>query len=381
MIHTNFALRRPVTTLMTFAAVAVIGLVSARLLPLEQYPDVTFPFMGVNIPYQGSTPEEVEELITRPVEDALATLSGIKEIRSSSREDFAEFQIGFDWGTDTEAASFEVRTKLDSIRSQLPAGADRILMFTASIADQPIVTVRLSAERDLSSQYEVLERYLKKPIERIDGVARVELAGVEPREVRILVDAGRIAAHGIEMRELVELLQRSNFSVSAGQITARGERFSVRPIGEFRSLEDIRKLVIDGNVRVGDVAQVELVSPELLLRRHLNGRPAVGIDVFKSTQANIVQVVDDVIEAVERARSVPQMQGISLFIIDNQAEAIRQSLGDVREAGLIGGALAFIVLLVVSASLADHAHRERRSTSFPALHARRAVLLRACRST
>jgi HAE1 family hydrophobic/amphiphilic exporter-1 len=219
-------------------------------------------------------------------------------------------------------------------------------MFTASIADQPIVTVRLSADRDLSSQYEVLDRYLKKPFERIDGVARAELAGVEPREVRILVDAGRIAAHGIDLERLVDLLQRSNFSVSAGRITARGERLSVRPIGELRSLDDVRQLVIDGNVRIGDVAQVELVSPQLTLRRHLNGRPAVGIDVFKSTQANIVQVVDKVIEAVDRAKSLPQMQGISIFVIDNQAEAIRQSLGDVREAGLIGGALAFIVLLL-----------------------------------
>jgi HAE1 family hydrophobic/amphiphilic exporter-1 len=106
VIHTNFALRRPVTTLMTFAAVAVIGLVAARLLPLEQFPDITFPFMGVNIPYQGSTPEEVEELITRPVEDALATLPGIKEIRSSSGR-LAQLQIGFDWGTDTDAASLK----------------------------------------------------------------------------------------------------------------------------------------------------------------------------------------------------------------------------------------------------------------------------------
>ena len=227
--HTDIALRRPVTTLMTFAAIAVIGVVAARLLPLEQFPDVTFPFMGVTIPYPGSTPEEVEELITRPVEDALSTLPGIEQIRSTSGENEATFEIGFDWDTDIDAASFEVRTKLDSIRAQLPRGAERVLMSTASSADAPIIAVRLSAFRDLSSQYEVLDRFLKKPIERIDGVARVQLAGVEPREVRVLVDAGRIAAHGIDLQKLVDLLERSNFSVSAGQITARGERLSVRP--------------------------------------------------------------------------------------------------------------------------------------------------------
>jgi HAE1 family hydrophobic/amphiphilic exporter-1 len=344
--HTDIALRRPVTTLMTFAAIAVIGLVASRLLPLEQFPDVTFPFMGVVIPYPGSTPEEIEERITRPVEDALATLPGIEQIRSTSNENEASFEIGFDWGTDVDAASFEVRTKLDSIRAQLPRGAERVLMFTASVANAPIIAVRLSASRDLSSQYEVLDRFLKKPIERIDGVARVQLAGVEPREVRVLVDAGRIAAHGIDLQKLVTLLERSNFSVSAGQITARGERLSVRPIGEFRTLDDVRNLVIEGNVRIGDVADVELISPELTLRRHLNGRPAVGFDVFKSTQANVVEVVDRVLEAVKQAESLPQMQGISVFVIDNQAQAIRTSLADVREAGLIGGGLAFMILFL-----------------------------------
>lgn len=346
MIHTNFALRRPITTLMSVAAIAVLGIVATKLLPLEQFPDVTFPFMGVTIPYPGSTPDETEELITRPVEDALATLAGIEEIRSTSNENEATFEIRFGWGTDIDAASFEVRTKLDSIRAQLPKAADRILMFTASAADQAVVTIRLSADEDLSSQYDLLERHLKKPIERLDGVARVVLAGVEPREVRILVDSGRIAAHGIDLPRLVRLLERSNFSVSAGQITARGERLSVRPIGEFHSLDDVRNLVIEGNVRIGDVAQVELVSPELTLRRHLDGRPAVGLDVFKSTDANIVDVVDRVLAVVERADDLPQMQGISVFVIDDQADSIRQSLADVREAGLIGGAFAFLVLFL-----------------------------------
>ena len=134
MIHTNFALHRPVTTVMIFAAVATIGALAAKLLPLEQFPDITFPFMGVTIPYPGSTPEEIEEEITRPVEDALATLPGIREIRSRSEGYQSTFEIEFDWGTDVDAAGFEVRTKLDAIRHDLPAAANRILMFTASSA-------------------------------------------------------------------------------------------------------------------------------------------------------------------------------------------------------------------------------------------------------
>jgi len=346
MVHTDFALRRPVTTLMAFAAVAVIGIVSSRLIPLEQYPDVSFPFMGAGVPYPGSTPEETEELITRPIEEALATLPGIEEIESTSTDQDARFEIRFAWGTDIKTAGFEVRNKLDSVRSSLPKTANRMWMWMASTADSPMLTVRFSADQDLSSQFDLLDRYFKKPIERIDGVARVELAGVEAREVRILVDPGRLAAHGVDVRQLVLLLEKSNFSVGAGQITGNGERLSVRPLGEFRSLDEIRNLVIKNNVRVGDVASVELVSPEILRRRHLDGRPAVGLDVFKSTQANVVEVVDRVLEVIEKNKALPQMQGISVFTLDNQAEAIRSSLSDLTEAGLIGAAFAFAVLFL-----------------------------------
>ena len=256
MIHTDVALRRPVTTVMVFLALTLIGLIATKLLPLEQFPDITFPGMQVTIPYAGSTPEEIEELITRPVEEALSTLSGIKELRSTSRENEAEFQIQFDWGTDIDAVSFEVRTKLDSVRGQLPAGADRMLIFAGSFGDQPVVKIRLAANQDLSDAYDVLERHLKRPLERLDGVARVELAGVEPREVRILVDAGRVAAHGVDLRALRSLLERSNFSVSAGEITERGQRMNVRPIGEFRSVDDVRNLLVQEDVRLADIAEV-----------------------------------------------------------------------------------------------------------------------------
>ena len=133
MLHTSTALKRPVTTAMTFIALIVVGLISLHLLPLEEFPDVTFPGMQVIIPYPGSTPEEVEQLITRPVEEALSTLAGIEELRSRSEAEQATFQIQFDWGRDIDAAAFDVRTKLDSIRSELPAGADRILADRKSV--------------------------------------------------------------------------------------------------------------------------------------------------------------------------------------------------------------------------------------------------------
>jgi HAE1 family hydrophobic/amphiphilic exporter-1 len=346
MLHTKVALSRPVTTVMMALAVLAVGVISSRLLRLEAMPDVNFPGMRVVIPYAGSTPEEMELLVVRPVEEALATLSGIEEINASAQSDQAQFDIQFSWDRDLDAAEFDVRTKLDSIRPNLPAGADRMLMFAFSPSDQPIVVIRISSDEDLTDQYDMLEKYLQRPIQRIEGVARVELQGVQPREVRILVDPTRIAAYGVDVRKLRDLLESSNFSVSAGEITENNSRFTVRPIGEFRSLEDVRSLIVAPGVRLADIAQVELVSPELPVGRHMDGKKAVGIDVFKSTQANVIDVADSVIDAVNQAKHLPQFQGIQVLVVGNQADSIRESLTELRNAGLIGAVLSFFMLLL-----------------------------------
>ena len=345
MRHTRLALQRPVTTVMIALALLAIGVISARLLRLEAMPDITFPGMMVTIPYPGSTPEEIEREIVKPVEEALATLSGIEQIEASASSDQAQFQIGFNWDRDADAAAFDVRTKLDSIRPQLPAGADRLLIQAFSPSDQAAVVIRIASDRDLTDQYEMLEKYLQRPIERLEGVARVELQGVQPREVRVLVDPNSLAAYGIDVQQLRELLVRSNFSVSAGEITENGSRFTVRPIGEFNTLDQVRSLIVVPGVRVGDVAQVTLEAPVLTVGRHMDGQKAVGIDVYKATQANVVDVADRVIAAVDEARKVPQLQGIKILIVGNEADSIRQSLRELRNAGLIGAVLSFFMLL------------------------------------
>ena len=346
MLHTRFALRRPVTTLMTFIALSLIGLIATTLLPLELFPDIRFPGISVNIPYAGSTPEEVEQLITRPAEEAIATLSGIKEIRSTSSETGAEMIVFFEWDRDPAAIGFEVRTKLESIRHEFPASANRILTQMFAAGDDRVLAVRIASKEDLSRQYEMLDRYLKKPIERLDGVARVSLEGVEPLELRILVDPVRLAAHGVDIALLRSSLEGANFSVSAGEVTGGQQRFLVRPIGEFQSLDDVRGFIVGGNVRLRDIADVRLVTPELTVGRHLNGRPGVGLDVFKSTGANIVDVADRVMAVVDEQRALPQLQGVDIIILQNQSENIRSSLGDLRNAGLIGAGLALVVLFL-----------------------------------
>jgi HAE1 family hydrophobic/amphiphilic exporter-1 len=346
MFHTRFALRRPVTTLMTFIAIAMIGVIATWFLPLELFPDIRFPGIQITIPYAGSTPEEVEQLITRPAEEAIATLSGIKEIRSTSSETGAQLVVFFQWERDPSAVGFEVRTKLESIRHEFPPSANRILTQMFAAGDDRVLAVRISSEEDLTRQYDTLDRYLKKPLERLDGVARVSLEGVEPLELRILVDPVRLAAYGVDIARLRDSLEGANFSVSAGEVTGGAQRFLVRPIGEFRTIDDVRNFIVTGNVRLHDIADVNMVTPDLTVGRHLNGRPGVGLDVFKSTGANIVDVADRVMAVVEEQRKLPQLQGIQIIVLQNQSENIRTSLTDLRNAGLIGAGLALIVLFL-----------------------------------
>ena len=345
MKHTEFAMRRPVTTVVTFVALALVGLIASRLLPLEKFPDIEFPGIFIQVPYQGSTPEEVERLITRPIEEALATLSGVEQMFSSSTEEQAQVFLRFGWDQSMGAKGIEARAKVDSIRHLLPEDVRRIFVFTGSLGDQPVLQLRISSERDLSDSYDLLDRLLKRRIERIEGVSRVELHGVDPREIRILLKPAQLQAYGIDVADLRDLLIQSNFAVSAGKITAGEQRLSVRPKGEFASVEQIRNLSInEAGLRLRDVADVELRTPDRNYGRHLDRKYAIGVAISKTTGSNLVDVTDRVIAEVEEIGQLPQMQGIKIFSLDNQGDSVKESLSDLLGAGLLGGLLAIIVL-------------------------------------
>ena len=345
MKHTEFAMRRPVTTVVTFVALALVGLIASRLLPLEKFPDIEFPGIFIQVPYQGSTPEEVERLITRPIEEALATLSGVEQMFSSSSEGQAQIFLQFGWDQSMGAKGIEARAKVDSIRHLLPDDVRRIFIFTGSLGDQPVLQLRISSERDLSDSYDLLDRLLKRRIERIEGVSRVELQGVDPREIRILLKTAQLQAHGINVADLYNKLMQANFAVSAGKITAGDQRLSVRPRGEFASVEEIRNLQIDqAGLRLRDIADVALRTPERNYGRHLDRDYAIGLAISKTTGSNLVDVTDRVIAEVEKISQLPQMQGIKIFSLDNQGDSVKESLSDLLSAGLLGGLLAVVVL-------------------------------------
>ena len=345
MKHTEIALKRPVTTVVVFVALALVGLIATRMLPLEKFPDIEFPGIIIEIPYAGSTPEEVERLITRPIEEALATLSGVEQMYSSSSENQARIFLQFDWGQSMGAKGIEARAKVDGIRHELPGDVRRIMIFTGSLGELPILELRISSDRDLSDSYALLDRLLKRRVERLEGVSSVNLYGVDPHEIRILLQPDRLATHGVTIDQVRDLLERSNFAVSAGRITDGNQRFSIRPRGEYQSVDQIRNLVINTeNLRLHDIADVELRSPDRDYGRHLDRSYAIGVAISKSTGANMVDVTDRVMAEIEEIGKLPQMQGINIIDLDNMGDSVRKSLGDLLNAGAIGALLALVVL-------------------------------------
>lgn len=347
-----FALRRPVTISMLFFSLLLMGLGASKLLPLEKFPGIDFPELYVQVPYQDATPAEIEKMITRPVEEALATMSGIKLMRSYSNENNAEIMLRFDWDANIKAKSIEAREKIDAIRHLLPDDVERLMVFKFNLADMPVFQLRLSSDRDISNSYDLLERTLKMPIERVAGVSRVELYGVNKKQISIRLNPDRIAALRINTADLYRQLQSANFSMTAGQFFDLNQKITVNPIGEYQSKEEIADLIVAPNVRLRDVATVEFETPKATEGRHLDRTHAIGLNIFRESGANLVEVSDAVMAEVEKAKNSSAFNGINVFVMQDEANSVTSSLQDLLNSGLIGALLSIIVLYLFLRNLA-----------------------------
>ena len=342
----ELSLRRPVTAVMFYVSLVVIGLIAAFRLPLEQFPDVNVPFILVDLPYPGSTPEEVERTITRPAEEALATLTGIKEMNSNSRPDGANIFIMFsDWDRDIEITASEARDRLDAIRGELPDDLQRYFVLKFSPSDQPVLRVRFAGDRDFRGEYNLIQSQFQRRLERLPGVARVDISGAAAPEIEIAISADRLTAHGLGLNELAAQLRAVNFSVSAGQIDEGRQRLRVQPIGETASLEELRNLVLnDRGLKLSDVANVHARPQAVDYGRRLDGRPAVGLDIFRERNANLVEVSRAILAELQEIHAEPEFRDVQLNIIGDQAEGVSSSIDELVEAGIIGSLLSLLIL-------------------------------------
>lgn len=346
MSFTEYSIRRPVTTMMVFISLVVVGVIATRLVPLEYMPDITFPGAYINIPYPNASPDEVEEQVIKPIEEALATISGVDRINSNSGENGGGIQINFNQGSDIDLKAIEIKEKIESIRNQLPNDFEYYNIYKFEEGGSNTLQLRISSERDLTNAYDLLNRNLKQRIERLDGVGQVNLYGVEKKEIRIELINDRILSYAIDLNDLTRVLQQSSFSTSAGKITDAGLRYNVRPMGELRNVEDIEELIIgENNLKVKDIAVVKYIEPVRNYARHLDQKYAIGLDIVKESSANTIATVDRVLAEIEAINKLPEMQGIGIFEMFNQADGIMISLKELLNSGLIGAILSFLVLL------------------------------------
>ncbi|RPJ43423.1 MAG: efflux RND transporter permease subunit, partial [Candidatus Latescibacterota bacterium] len=325
-----------------------LGLVAVFRLPLGFLPEVEQPEIFVYVPYENSTPEQIERLIVRPLEETLGSVKGLRSMWAMCDSEGGRVRLEFDWGQKMDLARVEVREKVDRVRRELPEDIDEIYVSTDwdDIGGEiPILEGRLSSKRDLSESYDLLDRKIVKPIERIAGVAQVRLDGVNPKEVRINLRAAALEAHRMDIREVSRTLRGGNFDQSLGEVREPDVRYTARTIGTFSSLAEIRDLPLraDG-LRLSDVADVVYEEPPLEYGRHLDGDFAIGVTVTKEAGANAVTICDAVRSRVEEMKKDPELEGVNFLIWFDQGAEIRKTLGDLGFSGAFGSLLAAVVL-------------------------------------
>jgi len=344
----ELAIKRPVTTLMVLVSIVVLGLVALARLPLAFMPDITEPELFIHLPYDNASPEQVERMIVRPVEDAVGSVRGLQSMWSRCGSDGGRIRLDFAWDVDMHLARVEVWERIDRIRGELPEDIGDIQVSTnwdSRDTDQPVLEGRLSSPRDLSESYDLLERKIIRPLERVSGVAQVRLDGVNPREVRINLRVADLDLHGVDVRDVARALRTGNFDQSLGKITSKDSRWTLRTIGTFGNVDQISNLPLraDG-LRLSDVADVVYQEPPLEYGRHLDGDFAIGVTVTQESKANTVEVCDQLEAAIARMNDDPELEGVNFLVWFSQGQEIRKTLKDLTFTGIFGSILAALVL-------------------------------------
>jgi hydrophobic/amphiphilic exporter-1 (mainly G- bacteria), HAE1 family len=344
----ELAVRRRVSVMMTAMAIIAFGLVGYNRLALELFPDITYPSLTVQTEFPDTAPQEVESLITRPVEEAVGVLRGLQTIHSVSRAGISEVTLEFAWDSDMDLLSMEVREKLD--RLILPAEAKDPIVLRYDPSLDPIIRLALSGEEDLMMLRRMADKQIKQDFETIKGVAAAQIKGGLEEEIQIEVDQDRLAALGIDFDRVRQVVGVSNVNLPGGALRGKDNQFLIRTINEFGSTEEIADLIIQQNgpqaVRLRDVATVTWGHREREEITRVGGHESVEISLFKEGDANTVTVAKRLRERLEEWQNGKLPEGTTMTVLFDQSHFIQQAVSEVRNAALIGGLLAVILLML-----------------------------------
>jgi HAE1 family hydrophobic/amphiphilic exporter-1 len=340
---------RPVTTTMLTIAIVLFGVVAAMRLPVELLPDLSYPSVTVQTEYPDAAPVEVEELITRPVEELVGAVPGIVRVESASREGHSEVVLDFAWGTGMDSAMADVREKLD--RVVLPTAAERPIVLRYDPAQEPIMRLALTitdprSAIDLSTLRDHADRRVKRQLEKLPGVAAVQIHGGEEEEVLVELDPARLAALGIGSQDVLDAISRDNVNRPGGALTEKESRYLVRTVHEARTPEALGEVIVrsqaGADLHLREVANVRRAPIEREELSLVDGREAVELAVYREGDANTVAVADGVLAELTR---LPLDPGQKVAVLSSQATFIRSAIDEVKWNTVIGGALAVMVLL------------------------------------
>ncbi len=349
-------LRHPLAIIATFALAVAAGLMAWPTLPVELLPHLEHPSLTVVTSFENASPEEVETLLTRPVEEAVGTVSGLRSMASVSSGEVSSVSLTFNWGTDMSLVAAEVREKLDLIANEFPREAKLPIVLQYDPTDYPVVRLALKGSRGPASLRLLAKHTLKPALETIDGVATVRLFGGLIPEVLVLADLSRLNAHSLDLRTVARRLNQANINFPGGSFTSGPHELPVRTIGRFENLRQINDLSIGpvqepGSIRIGDIATVVHGHSDKTNISRVNGEPAILLGVVKESSANAVAVAQAVLARLpDLEKRLPR--GTRLTIIENEASFVQNALADLRSDILWGGVLAFAVLLLFLRSFA-----------------------------
>ena len=357
----DISIKRPVFATMVIMSFVVLGIVSMTRLGIDLFPDVSFPFVNVGVVYPGASPEEVETLVTKPIEDAVAGINGVKRIESRSTESFSRIGIELRLEVDAQDAAAEVREKVAAIRDKLPVEIEDPTIVRFDVAALPIMTFAVGSSQRSDITRRVIEDELKPLIEQIDGVAAVEVNGGEVREIQIDLDPGRLEALGLPVSAVADALAAENLDVPGGLMKRDGKAISLRTKGEFvdpREIEDVILRSAGGStVRIRDVGVVVDGFEERESTTRLNGADAVSFSIKKQSGANTAAIAARVHTLLDRVR--PSFPQLSINRVHDDAEFIKENVKSVQEHIVFGGIMAVAVIFLFM--------RDWRSTLITAL--------------
>lgn len=334
---------------MGWLALGVIGLRLLAGMPVELLPNIEFPVVSIVTVYPGAGPQEVESAVTKPIEEAVGTVSGVREIQASSQEALSLVLVEFALGTDLNAATGAVREKLEAVRAQLPRDARAPVVQRFSFSAFPILSLSLTSDsRTPQELRELVDDRVRSRLEQVPGVANVEVIGGQVREVQVEVDRDRLQAYGVSLAQFTAAVVQENLNVPAGSLREGGRQLAVRALGEFRSVRELEQVRLPvpggGSVRVGDVARVRDGVAERTQLSRLNGRESVTLLVRKAADANTITVADAVKRELERVRGL--YPDLHVTVANDASTFTREAVNDVFLALLLGVVLASAIVFL-----------------------------------